>query len=301
MADAPDAQLNDRPASQTGECPEPAGAATAALGAYGLRLTGLEAQSAALVPVPAGAPAYALSSELGDVGELTEHLSAAHAELRVPSGARIHIDRAAGRIRVRTAQPVRPEALVHPYLASAAAIIARWHGHESFHAGAIAVDGGAWALLADREGGKSSTLAQLAVAGVPIVCDDMLVLDGERPLPGPRTLDLRTGAAERFPHAEPLGSAGARDRWRLRVGSVADDLRLRGFVVLAWGDAMRLRPLTPRERLDALLRHRGVRLAPADPGALLDYAGLPAWELSRPRTWSSMDAAAGALLERVSA
>ncbi len=201
----------------------------------------------------------------------------------------------------RVPHPVRPDELVHPYLAPAAAVIARWMGRESMHAGAFAAGGQALGVVGTREAGKSSTLAWLAQAGVDVLCDDMLIVDGDAPVAGPRSIDLRADAAERLGAGEPIGMTGARERWRLRLGPTGGRTILRGWVFLAWGDRVAVRSLPAVERLPRLAAERGLRLPPARPDALLELTSLPAWELSRPRDWASLPEAADRLLELASA
>jgi hypothetical protein len=161
--------------------------------------------------------------------------------------------------------------------------------------------GGVWAVVGDREAGKSSTLAWLARAGVDVLCDDMLIVDGDRPLAGPRSIDLRADAAEHLGAGEPIGMTGARDRWRLRLGPTSPRPVLGGWVFLAWGERIGARALPGPERLARLAAERALRLPPARPDALLELTSLPAWELSRPRGWESLPAAADLLLELASA
>jgi hypothetical protein len=210
------------------------------------------------------------------------------------------IDRAARTVAYRVPHAVRSDELVHPYLAPAAAVIGRWLGRESVHAGAFAVDGQALGVVGTRESGKSSTLAWLARQGVDVLCDDMLIVDGDRPLAGPRSIDLRADAAERFGAGEPIGMTGARERWRLQLGPTAT-ATLTGWVFLAWGDEVAARPLPARERIPRIAAERGLRLPPVRPDALLELASLPAWELSRPRDWASLPRAADLLLGLASA
>jgi hypothetical protein len=200
----------------------------------------------------------------------------------------------------RVPHPVRPDELVHPYLAPAAAVIARWTGRESMHAGAFAEDGRALGVVGAREAGKSSTMAWLAEAGVDVLCDDMLIVDGDRPLTGPRSIDLRGDAARRLGAGEAIGLTGARERWRLRLEHAAPAV-LRGWVFLAWGDRVEARRLGGRERLARLAEQRALRLPPARPEGLLELTSLPAWELSRPRDWGSLPQAADRLRELASA
>ena len=198
--------------------------------------------------------------------------------------------------------PVREDELVHPYLAPAAAVINRWQGRESVHAGAFAVDDRALGVVGTREAGESSTLAYLALDGTDVLCDDMLIVDDEHhPLAGPRSIDLRADAAQRFQAGEAIGMTGARERWRLRLTPVETVQRLCGWVFLAWGDEVAARPLPARERIPRIAEERGLRLPPVRPDALLTLAELPAWELSRPQEWESLPRAADLLLELASA
>jgi hypothetical protein len=267
------------------------------VGAYGIRLHGVDAAADLLVPVGDGAPAYAVRSELGHGEAPEEHVDAREARLRLRSGGEIRVDRDAGEIVFRVPHPVRPDELVHPYLAPAAAVIARWAGRESVHAGAFAAGGLVWGIVGTRESGKSSTLAWLAREGAEILCDDMLILAGSEPLVGPRSIDLRADAAGRLEAGEPIGVTGARERWRLRVGPAAPGRTLAGWVFLAWGDEVGVRRLPASERIPRIAAERGLRLPPVRPEGLLELAALPAWELSRPRRWESLPASAERLLE----
>jgi hypothetical protein len=253
------------------------------------------------VDVDAEAPAYAVAAEVGHADAPEEEVAEEHARLRLRSGGEIVIDRPGRSVLYRVPHPVREDELVHPYLAPAAAVIARWMGRESMHAGAFAAGGRALGVVGTREAGKSSTLAWLARAGVDVLCDDMLIVDGHRPLTGPRSIDLRADAAERLGVGEAIGMTGARERWRMRLGPPAAEAQLAGWVFLAWGDEVAVRALPASERLPRLAAQRGLRLPPARPDALLELTSLPAWELSRPRGWESLPEAADRLLELATA
>ena len=179
--------------------------------------------------------------------------------------------------------------------------MSRWLGRESFHGGAVAIGDGAWAVLGDKEAGKSSTLAWLALAGHPVLADDLVVLADGRALAGPRSIDLREASAAQLRVGEPLGRIGLRDRWRLRLPAPPPALPLSGWIVLAWGDgAPSLRALRGAARLEAILPHRAVRLIPADPATLVRLSALPCYELRRRRAWSSLPDAAELLVESLS-
>jgi hypothetical protein len=196
--------------------------------------------------------------------------------------------------------------VVHPLLTTPSAVLAKWRGDFTFHGGAFALAGGAWAVLAQKEGGKSSTLAGLAARGVAVLTDDLVIVSPEgRVLPGPACIDLRTEAHEAF-GGEDIGVVGARPRFRLRVDRPRlpdGPLPLRGIFVLAWGSSgpgAAVRRIPPADRLELLARHEGYAIAgPFDPLRLLDLAQLPVWEVSRPREWGSLDATLDTLDEVV--
>jgi hypothetical protein len=265
------------------------------LGAYGLRLEGAEAAASLFVTAPRSWPAFRLRSRIGTAAPGGEHVSDDHARLLLRSGGEIEIDRRTADVLFTVPEEIGPQALVHPYLAPAAAVIARWLGRESFHGGAFVADGRVWGTLGERESGKSSLLAWLALRGETVVCDDMLVVAGGSAFAGPRSVDLRRETAEELGAGEPRGVIGARERWRVPLGPIEPELPLGGWIFLEWGDELRVQPVEPGERLARLLHHRGVRLPPASHEALLGLAALPALELVRPRSWAS-GAAAGELL-----
>ena len=259
------------------------------VGAYGIRLSGLEAARDLLVPAAAAWPCLGLVNrvEPGPYSEL-EHVGDRRAELRLKTGGRIFIDRGLARAEFVTPRPLSSEELVHPYFAPVAAIIAHWHDRESVHAGGFTVDGRVWGIVGDRESGKSSTLAHLALDGVAVVSDDLLVLQHTRVFAGPRAIDLREAPATKLGVGTSIGVAGARERWRLRLGPVPQELELAGWVHLAWGDRVEAVPLEGRERIERLLSQRGARLPSLSPEVLLDLASLPSWEVRRPQVWETL-------------
>jgi hypothetical protein len=267
------------------------------LGAYGIRLHGVEAARELLVPVEPEAPSYTLETEIGRAPPAEDRVLERRAELRLRSGGQIVIEREERRVLFRVPHAVRPDELVHPYLAPAAAVIGRWAGRESMHAGAYAVEGKVWAVVGTREAGKSSTLAWLAREGVEIICDDMLVLGEAAPLPGPRSIDLRADAAEKLGLGDAIGVTGARERWRVRLGPVMAGRPLAGWVFLSWADRLDVRRLPASERIARIAAERALRLPPLRPEALLELASLPTYELSRPRAWDSLAACAERLLQ----
>ena len=270
-------------------------------GAYGIALDGpWDDAEGFLQPVPADWPRYELLAREGNAVVAAARVGPAKALLGPPSGGSILVDREQRQIVV-TSSPLRtPAELIHPTLAHAAAIVAWWSGHESFHAGGFIVDGGAWGVVATQGGGKSSTLARLAGAGVPIVADDLVVVAAGSVFVGPRALDLRSDAARQLHVGAALGGTGARERWRLELGPCPVTVPLRGWFVLEWGEKVGARRLGGGELLQMLGAQRAVNLPPVDPALLIDLASLPAWSVERPLALESLPHVAARVLELAS-
>jgi hypothetical protein len=269
------------------------------VGAYGLRLENVERARPLLVLACPSWPRLRIQRKIGTSAAEHEWLSDQAALLRLQSGGEIAIDRRLEKATFVVPHRVRTAELVHPLLAPVAAVMAYWLGRESFHASGFVAGDGVWALLGERGSGKSTTVARLALDGVAIACDDLLVVEDSAAFAGPRSVDLRREAAERFGTGEPLGVVGARERWRLRLGPVPSRLPLAGWIFLTWAERVEAVRLGPRERLTRLHANRAVNVPPRDPGALLELAALPAWELSRPDDWDSLPRAVECMLDTV--
>jgi hypothetical protein len=270
-------------------------------GAYGFKLTGADEARELLVDAPPDWPDLTLERRLV-AAEPPERdsIGPEFARITLQQGW-VELARADNRATFCLRTAITDSDLVHPYLAPAAAVAARWAGRESFHAGAVVVSGGAWGVLGDKETGKSSTLAWLALHGHDVLMDDLLVLDGGDALAGPRCIDLREGPAAQLGAGEPLGVVGLRERWRLTLGPVPPRVPLRGWVTLGWGDRVEVEPARSVDRLLALLPLRSVRLVPPAPDALVRLASLPVLQLRRPQVWESLPGAAEALLDAIAA
>jgi hypothetical protein len=268
-----------------------------AVGAYGLALDGIDGAAQFLVAAAPTWPRFTITNTTGRIERVGDRLGEDRAEIALRSGGVLFLDRVQAQAEFVTAEQLSPDEIAHPGLAPVAAVTARWLGRQSFHAGAFAVGEDVWALLADREGGKSTTLAWLASRGHPIVCDDMLVLDGDEPLAGPRVVDLRAEAAQRLGLGDDRGRVGARERWRVQLDAVPEGVRFRGWIFLGWADDVVVEPLRAGERLPRLAPHLGLRVPPARPDRLLELAALPGWEFRRPRGWDRFDEAGSRLLE----
>jgi hypothetical protein len=274
-------------------------AALRPIGAYGLRLENVERARPLLAPAAPSWPLLRIRRRIGVGGATHEWVTQDAATLKLQNGGEISIDRTRGEATFILPHRVGTAEIVHPLLAPVAAIMAYWLDRQSFHAGAFVAYGKVWGIVGERGAGKSTTVARLALDGVPIVCDDMLILDGLQALVGPRSVDLRGGAAAKLGVGKHIGVVGARERWRLPVPQLPGELTLGGWIFLAWGDRVQALPVRGSERLVRLAASRGARLPPRNPDALLELAALPAWELTRPRRWSSLTEGVACLLDTV--
>jgi hypothetical protein len=269
------------------------------VGAYGLRLGNVERARPLLVPANPSWPRLVVLRRVSAEAGEAEWMTGDAAVVSLRTAGEIRIDRRRGEATFVLPRRLGTHELVHPLLAPVGAVMSYWLGRESFHASAFIAGGRAWGILGDRGAGKSTTVAQLALAGVPILCDDLLVLDGQSAFAGPRSIDLREEAAAQLAAGEPLGRVGARDRWRLGLGEVPPAVPLGGWVFLGWGDAVGCRPASSRMRVERLHGGRGTLLPPRRPETLLDLASLPSFELTRPRDWRELPRALELLLDAV--
>jgi hypothetical protein len=193
-----------------------------------------------------------------------------------------------------------PDAVIHPIATVPIAVLARWRGDVTLHAGSFEADGVAWALLGERRTGKSTTLGVLCQRGHGVVADDLLVVQDGLVWAGPRCVDLRHDAAERLGPVRDLGVIGPRRRYRLSSPPTPARLPLGGFFVLEWHDRLtvEIERLPLRERVPLLfaLEYAGI-VGAADPTAILDLASRPMWRLKRPRHWSATEEAVERMLD----
>jgi hypothetical protein len=267
--------------------------------AYGLRIEGLGTPAGLALRGAETWPAIQVCTEVTD--EVLPQAS----EVRVDSAtivnpvATLVVDRASAKVRVRSAVTVAEAELVHPCLWPVGAVFARWRGAETLHAGAFAPTGGdaAWALMADSGGGKTSFLATLALGGVEVLADDLLVVEGGECVAGPRSLDLRLEVADRLELGNRFTTpVRATSRVRLLLEPCEGRWPVRGFVELHWGDRISVERLEPVASLAALARHRRVLGLGAEFAQLLELIERPVLRLVRPRGWESAPLAAEQLL-----
>lgn len=271
-------------------------------GVYGFKVAGLD-EAALLGPADAGWPRLSVirTAPEDDPGSTTRPagtvlLDDERAAIWLADGDRIEVERATLTVRFVTRRRVDDEHVVHPYLALPAAIASRWIGRQGLHGGAFCHSGRAWALLASKEGGKSSTLARLLRRGHRILSDDLLVVDGGHVFAGPRCVDLRADAAAVL-GGEDLGVVGGRVRWRLHAGEAPASMPLAGLVFLEWGEQVLIEPMDAEARLTGLVANRVVYPGPDESAAYLDLVSLPAWRLVRPRNLDALDRVNAQLLE----
>lgn len=263
-------------------------------GAYGFELAGAADVDSHLLVAAPDWPALELVRRTGVVPLERNVVGRERAEIALVAGDHLAVNRNPLRATFTTSRPLSDDALVHPYLAPAAAIAGYWLGREAFHAGALLLDGGVWAIGGDKGAGKSTLGAGLSRRGHRIFTDDALLVDGEIAFAGPRSLDLRE---EGF-GSESIGVVGDRERWRLRLADVPATSRLRGWVFLSWGATVDVTPISAGELLQRLLAGRMIKgLPPPDPKLLLDLSALPAFELSRPRGLAQLETAVSRLVD----
>lgn len=271
--------------------------------AYGLRFHG------PIVTVPverslprsdAAWPSLEVSYRRADVGSGDDRLSSTDAVVGSIPGIRLRVDRSPMAALVESPALPDPAVTVHPVLARVAAILAYWLNRPAFHGGAVAApDGRAWVLLGAAGGGKSTLLAALAGLGCEVLADDLVVLDDDGVLAGPRVVSLRPDAAGILAPGRPTVSLGGQRRVRLATAGVADRALLAGWVVLGEGAEVSLTPVPPAARVATLARSAASRPWGATAARLLELSRLPAYRLARPPTWDSLEASATALARLV--
>ena len=264
-------------------------------GAFGLRIRGIPRDVLPVVPAEAEWPELRVCRKLTAPPERPERIGRWTADVELLYGDRGVMRRDTRSATLLTAAPVDDGTLVHPFLTAAAVIFAWWDGRHAFHGGAF-VDSAnrAWCLLGDRASGKSSMLARISLGDLDVLSDDLIVIDGGDVLAGPRCVDLRPDAAAALGVAARASPVRGGERLRLSLPPAPAAAPLHGWLFLAWADDVSLHRLRPGAWLDRLAQHRSTSSAYSP--SLLDLAGLPAWELCRPRTPDSLEPAVERLL-----
>ncbi|MGH7569375.1 MAG: hypothetical protein ACREL9_10485, partial [Gemmatimonadales bacterium] len=189
-------------------------------GAATYRLHGLRVRSEIPLPTPAAGPAGAPPPDLdvgwgdgpmrpappaGDVlARFAPRDGCGYTHVATESGYTLHyagtcefrLDPARRVARAHLAPGVAPELASILLTGNVLAVVLALEGACVLHASAVAVNGGALALVGGVGMGKSTLAALLCAAGATLVTDDLLrvALDRVRAFPGPPELRLRPGA-----------------------------------------------------------------------------------------------------------
>jgi hypothetical protein len=267
------------------------------IAAYGIRIGGLGMDSAPVPVAPTGWPAWEVVQRVDGTNDAPgTSIWPDEARIGMPGTGEFRLDRCAQRITSHTFERWPPGSLLHPGLASAAAVVALWMGRAAFHAAAVVIDGGAWALLGAQGAGKSTTAAHLADLGCPLLTDDLLVVDGETAFSGPAAIDLRPDAGPLLGGVS-IGRVGLRERWRRPETIRALEAPLAGWVGLCWSAGLlSITEPGPTERVGILAEHAGL---PLESAHLLNLADRPMLHVSRPPALDDAGSCAVALLEAV--
>lgn len=186
-------------------------------------------------------------------------------------------------------QPDR-DRMVHPLLALTVCAVTLELGGDCLHAGAVLTPDGVVAVLAPSGGGKTSTMAWLALrAGLDVFTDDHLnVRDGVAHA-GPRCLDLRPDAAAQLAledHSRQVRGA-ERQRYELSTPPALHAPVVR-TVVLEWGPRVHATSVPPRERLGIIATHRTAQPVDGNLAVPLALAAVPMMRLQRPQRFDCM-------------
>lgn len=224
----------------------------------------------------------------------------------IPRGAVLEIP-ACARFAITGGDTVAMEVLGDPdpillrlyLLGSVLGALLHQRGVLPLHAGAVALEGRAFALVGGSGAGKSTLTALLATAGAAYLADDVCPIgarDVQTPAvwPGVKRVRLSLEACEALAlgdatgHADPFGKRILDPPWRRPDGP----LPLCGLLILRTDGALEAPQLVPasvREVLTALVAHtyRPTFIAADRRGAHLETctalaAQLPGWHLARP-------------------
>jgi hypothetical protein len=257
-------------------------AATPPLGAYGLRITGLDAAAPWMQAVDPDAPRLDVHVTAEPVDESPSRLTDNEADVRLIGDGRLRMTRGDDRVRLSFPTPPPAADLLHPYLTAGAALAHQWAGKEAFHAGAFAGRAGAALLIGGKEAGKSTTLAGLAErAGIDVLADDLAVIEAGRVLAGPRSIDLRHLSAD---DGRGTRSVRERSRARVRLAPCPAAVPVTTVVTLRWGHEVSADTTPTDERLGELMAQRMFAThVEVDHVALLELAAATWITLTRPR------------------
>ena len=263
---------------------------------YGLTVHGLddvaELQPRQQLPSGASAPTEVLVDQLDAAAPPAHELDGHRVVRQLTDGRLLQMQRSPGRARFYGPR-LDSDVLAHPYLAPVGVTFNRWWGREAFHAGAFVSGGRAWIVVGGRTAGKSTLMAAMAAANVPVLADDIVITDGSVVFAGPRTIDLR----EPVPGL-PMTVNRSRNgtRFRVPLPVVSDRIALGGWVFLHWAPATTVQRVAPYDLLARVAARRVLPTLPSDPAVVLDLAAAPALDYRRPRDWAALPGSVDLLL-----
>ncbi len=197
------------------------------------------------------------------------------------------------RMRARIPSHAEVGELIHPILCGLVAQVAISRGLDGLHAGSLCGAAGVWAIVGPKRAGKSTLLAACATEGLSVFGDDVLFFGDGRCFAGPRCLDLREDAARGHAATERVRSATPRER--MTLPPVQAEQPLAGIVHLGWSESLALQRLSVAEALRRLIDAYSSGGFSSDRSRLLDLAGLPSYELRRPRARDQLPETVGLL------
>jgi hypothetical protein len=271
----------------------------AVAGVYGFRIAGVQDNRDLLVEAKPDWPLLEVTSRVDRVDQRVTVVSEQHAELKLIEGITARLDRSPPRVEFIMPTPVASKAIVHPFLSGVLPVHCHWMGRTSLHGGAFIHDDRAWAILGNREGGKSTLLAQLAAQGFAIVADDLVVIEDDTVYAGPRSIDLRVNAYQELGPAEFIGRVGSRERWRIQLGPIPSQVPLGGYFFLEWSERSEIRRLAGVERMLRISAGRSLMLPLGDPMTLPRLAALPGWEVLRPARFEDLPTITEQMLQAI--
>ena len=197
------------------------------------------------IPTISYLPADDVDDATLPAGELIQHLeddidgwwvSAARydktVEIRIYDVATVWLD---ARLSVGTVRPAHD--VVEPWLGfqlerHVLPIVRMIRGEAVFHAGAVQTEHGAVLLLADGQGGKSTTTALLLADGAGFISDDQTGVTAEREAVGTPSLRLRLPSAELVP-ADSATRIDADGRIVVELQPQPDPVPIAGLLLLS--------------------------------------------------------------------
>lgn len=273
------------------------------LGAYGFRLVPADGgELPDLVEVSPGAEAVVLEWRHASALHDSEVVRDDGLEMSLRQWGRMELTRMPPRVVCSLPEPATPAAVVHPLSTVPLAYLSHWRNRVTLHGGAFLHNGRAWLVVGEQMAGKSSTLVGLALRGVPILADDLIVIEDRQVLSGPSCVDLRPDVAARIEGARPLGAVMGRERFRLSTPAGPARVPVGGLFVLEWSaehSGARFVDMPLGDRLKVLYQqHYAGPIGPPHQGPVFDMLEVPAYYLRRAPDWTGIDAVLDQLLAR---